>query len=141
MLGRSVSRSVGHSRTFSDILGHSRTFTGLVIRVSCQWAMQMQMQMQMQMSPWLGVPVPDVTWLQCIMVDVFEVHVFLSLGPWPMGHDVWFFSFRAFCLLCSHLDLTFGSSRSSRCRCAHILHVSSNFTFAPPDRPRSPTIL
>lgn len=83
LVGRLVGWLVilGRSRTFSDILGHFLSFTGLVIRVSCQWAMQMQTQTQtqMQMSPWLGVPVPDVTWLQCIMIDVFEVHVFLSL--------------------------------------------------------------
>lgn len=65
---------------------------------------------------WVPVTVPR-TWLQCIMIDVFEVHVFLSLGPWPMGHDVWFFS-SCFCEFPDRI-----SSLGSRCRWAHILHV------------------
>lgn len=96
-------RLVGHSRAFSFIHGHFLSFTGLVVRVSCQWAMQMQMQTQMQMSPWLGGASAGAS--HGAGRDLVAVHhdrrlrssraVFsaLALGPWA---DVWFFSFRAF---------------------------------------------
>lgn len=74
-------RSVGHSRAFSFIhgLGDPSQLPVGDADVALAWGCQ-----------WGGVPVtvPDVTWLQCIMIDVFEADVFLSLGPWPMGRCV-----------------------------------------------------